>query len=696
MRRFILQATLSILFAGGAWGGVAGAHIQDTKVLKATILGSGSPQYNPDRAGPGVLISYGDTEILVDIGNGIQARLNEHGTQIRDLEGLLFTHHHLDHNEEFIPVYIRSLLGNNKITLAGPSPMKAMSASTLEQYKEDIEYRMRRSGRKLADVKKNVTLKELKGGERFEIGDIQVTTTKVNHTIYTTALRFDAGGQSVVISGDLTYSESLSKLAKDADYLLIDSGGTKKIGNTRRRQSNARANANNRREGRSQNRNQERRGQRRDGRTRAHVTLAETAKMATDANVSTLVLTHFTAGTIDEAGTVADLRENYNGRIIFGADLMDVTTAKAFGESGGSKTNMSKLSGVNPCTVTLDIANAVSFSESAEKRSIISNAIPAHKVGTFPTQGNPNTISAQNKSYAVPMTPQIADAPTFVYDNGIDRGRPAVVFGVALNGVKIEPMANEFFGGRNTPNTDWPLEALSPEVYLGEDCNNAHVQPNGEYHYHGKPKGLVEAIEATSDQSDMMLIGWAADGFPIYFGKAYEDANDAKSGLVSMTSSWQLRQGTRPGDGQTAPDGTYTGKYVRDYEFIEGSGALDKCHGRFGVTPEFGEGTYYYMITEAFPFVGRCLVGTPDESFKIGGRNRGEGRQQSQERQRRPQDGNRQRRSPDEILKRMDRNKDGKISKAEARGPLKENFDRIDADDDGFISKAELESNRRR
>jgi len=47
--------------------------------------------------------------------------------------------------------------------------------------------------------------------------------------------------------------------------------------------------------------------------------------------------------------------------------------------------------------------------------------------------------------------------------------------------------------------------------------------------------------------------------------------------------------------------------------------------------------------------------------------------------------------SAKEILKQMDDNKDGKLSEAEVKGPLKEDFNKIDTDEDGFISKKELE-----
>ena len=39
----------------------------------------------------------------------------------------------------------------------------------------------------------------------------------------------------------------------------------------------------------------------------------------------------------------------------------------------------------------------------------------------------------------------------------------------------------------------------------------------------------------------------------------------------------------------------------------------------------------------------------------------------------------------------MDKNDDGKLSKDEVKGPLKDEFAKIDTDEDGFISKKEFE-----
>ncbi len=110
----------------------------------------------------------------------------------------------------------------------------------------------------------------------------------------------------------------------------------------------------------------------------------------------------------------------------------------------------------------------------------------------------------------------------------------------------------------------------------------------------------------------MTLLGWAADGFPIYWQRAYQRANDPASPLFDLRSSYRLRAGQRPADG---PRGTHDGTFTLDYEYVAGLGDLDEANGRRGVTPEFPDGTYYYALTEAWPFIPRFFRGVPDRSF---------------------------------------------------------------------------------
>ena len=116
----------------------------------------------------------------------------------------------------------------------------------------------------------------------------------------------------------------------------------------------------------------------------------------------------------------------------------------------------------------------------------------------------------------------------------------------------------------------------------------------------------------------MTLIGYAADGFPIYYKYAYSEATNSNSAIEEMVSSYQLKSGERPGDGITAPCDEYNGVYSNDYEYIDGLGRLDEANGRTGVTPEYPNGTYYYMITDQFPLIPRYFRGTPSADFRIG------------------------------------------------------------------------------
>ncbi|MCG9793542.1 YHYH protein [Flavobacterium algicola] len=678
----ILKLTLALItVAGFTTNGLAQ---EDNDHLTATIIGSGSPKLNADRSGPSVLISYQDTQILVDMGNGTQTNLDKNHTKIKDIDGLLFTHHHLDHNEEFAPIFIQSLLGGNKFTIAGPKQTTLITENILESYQEDIDYRLSKSGRSLKTIQSNYTVNNLTGNTPFYIGKIKITYAAVNHAIATLAYRFEVEGQSIVVSGDLTYSKSLPILAQGADYLIMDSGGTIELGKNR----NASKNKGNAGSQKGKNQTPE----------KAHVNLSESSLMAKEANVKNLVLTHFNFTNIDEEATTAGLRENYIGTILYAKDLMVLplqTTKQEHSHDGVTHShnneNLPEIS--NSSKAKLALQNKVSITEDKKNdlRIIKSNAIPNHTVGQFPTKGNPNKISEQDKVYAIDLTPELAADKTFVYDQGIDSGKPNYVFGVAINGVKFEPSANEFFKNTKTnqPNYEWTLEPLSDEVNLGEDYNNAHVQPNGEYHYHGTPTGLV----ADFDKNKMTLVGWAADGFPMYYKMGYKDPMNPKSGVVQLKSSYTLKKGERPGDGITAPNGSYSGKYVRDYEYQNNFGDLDACNGRTGVTPEFPNGTYYYVVSDEFPSASRCFVGTPSDDFKIGG-----GKKQPQQPQAKKAEPANSTTTPpnySSILEKMDTDKDGKISKSEAKGNLKENFEKRDSNKDGYISADEMSKGRR-
>lgn len=243
-------------------------------------------------------------------------------------------------------------------------------------------------------------------------------------------------------------------------------------------------------------------------------------------------------------------------------------------------------------------SNMVSVTTQGEYRRIQANGIPDHEPGAFPNRNNPNSIAAQHYDYKVPLHPSLAAQPTPY------RMQP---FGIAVNGIVFDPFAAEWWNG----SPDWQYEPHGSAINLGLDSSNAHVQPNGAYHYHGIPNGMVEKLGG--GQSKMTLIGWAADGFPIYGPWAYSDANNTASPLKKLTPSYVLKKGQRPAG---SPGGKYDGSFVQDYTYLAGSGDLDASNGRQGITPEYPKGTYYYVLTDAYPFIPRQFAGTPDASFE--------------------------------------------------------------------------------
>lgn len=246
------------------------------------------------------------------------------------------------------------------------------------------------------------------------------------------------------------------------------------------------------------------------------------------------------------------------------------------------------------------------------------NGLPDHPTGAFPSPSNPGEILPIPVLYQIPKFPKIAANPSPL----INLGGP---FGILLNGVVLDPLGPFW---KQKQATGWQYEVMSAlgRVYLGLDFNNAHVQPSGEYHYHGRPGLVQERLEKLqariSPRRKMVLTGFASDGFPIYAPYAHANPMDSNSPLIEMTSSYALITGNRPAGapgkiitGTADRDYRRDGSFVQDFEYGRGRGTLDECNGRFGVTPEYPQGIYYYCLTDAFPHIPRYFRGTPHSSF---------------------------------------------------------------------------------
>ncbi len=280
--------------------------VPSAETISITTLGTGGPRDDEERAGPSNLIRLGERFVLVDMGRDSQRRIEQAGIRLREIDALLFTHHHLDHNEEFVPILLKARLQGGARQIIGPPGTKAFTETVLEFYREDSDYRARRTGRSGDEIRR-VEIRELQGGESFSLLGAKVTTARVNHTIHTVAYRFDYGDHAIVISGDLSYSGSLIALARNADVLVIDSG---QIGAAQRA---------------GRNRDIDRAGpQRRNRGPQAHASLTEVAQMAHQAQVKKLVLSHLPPREIDERIIKDHVAQIFTGEVIVARDLLSV------------------------------------------------------------------------------------------------------------------------------------------------------------------------------------------------------------------------------------------------------------------------------------------------------------------------------------------------------------------------------------
>jgi len=250
------------------------------------------------------------------------------------------------------------------------------------------------------------------------------------------------------------------------------------------------------------------------------------------------------------------------------------------------------------------------ISVEAGKCRFNTNAIPNHD---FNDGGNafPNTVSEQSDVFEVTASPSQA-ASTTELSLRVDDA-------IMLNGVKVDLLAAACYGvgggtlgaekvGCGDGQGDWRYNPIYPASGFNVDTHNAHAQSDGTYHYHGSPFALFSEDGSTISP----VIGFAADGFPIY-GSYFEDGSGT---IRKALSSYRLKTGSRPsGSGQPGEASgpfaaeNYNGRFREDYEYAEGHGDLDSCNGMTV------NGVYGYFITDGYPYILNCFSGTPDASF---------------------------------------------------------------------------------
>ncbi|HEY3579958.1 MAG TPA: MBL fold metallo-hydrolase [Pyrinomonadaceae bacterium] len=284
---------------------------QQTKTRLILLGTKGGPRVGEaGRSNPSTLILINDVPYLVDCGYGSTKQLLNANVAINRLRYIFITHHHSDHNLEFGPLWYNAWITGipARIDAYGPPGLTRMSADYFNYLKFDIETRMVDEGR--PDPRKLMTIHEFaKPGVVLMNDNVKVTSCRVRHPPITQAYayRFDAADRSIVISGDTAYSPELAEFAKGADVLVHEIMYLPGIEALISRLPNAK--------------------RLREHLMAAHTLPEDVGKVAAQAGVKTLVLSHFVPG--DDASITDDqwsegVRKHFKGRVIVGKDLLEI------------------------------------------------------------------------------------------------------------------------------------------------------------------------------------------------------------------------------------------------------------------------------------------------------------------------------------------------------------------------------------
>lgn len=289
----------SILFLGST---TLFAECQSQRV-KVQVLGSGGPELSDARASSSYLIWLdGRGVLLIDTGAGSSLNYEKSGAKLVDLQALAFSHFHVDHSADF-PALIKGSYFTERqqnLLVFGPEG-NAIMPSTTEFINRMIgingafpylsDYVVAKESSQYKVIGKNIALAKHRKQTIYTAKDFLLQATPVHHgPIPALAWRVDMAGCSIAFSGDMSNKfQTLSKLAKGVDILIAHNAISESQGGI------ARA---------------------------LHMPPSEIGKIAAQARVKKLVLSHRMKRTLGrEQQTKSMIRKYYQGSLFFAEDM---------------------------------------------------------------------------------------------------------------------------------------------------------------------------------------------------------------------------------------------------------------------------------------------------------------------------------------------------------------------------------------
>lgn len=272
---------------------------------RIVLLGTGTPNAEPDRSGTAIAIIVGDTPYIIDCGPGVVRRANaanlNHGIKAlrpENLKHLFITHLHSDHTVGYPDLIFTSWTKGRDVPLKvfGPVGTAKMTDHILAAYDEDIHIRV--DGLEPANTEGyKVEVTEIKSGIVYQDENVTVKAFPVRHGSWKHAFgfRFETPDRIIVVSGDTSPTPTLIHAAEDCDVLLHEvyskAGFDKRNAIWKKYHSTF------------------------------HTSTLELANIANMIKPKLLILYHQLYWGATDQGMLNEIRQHYSGKVVSGKDL---------------------------------------------------------------------------------------------------------------------------------------------------------------------------------------------------------------------------------------------------------------------------------------------------------------------------------------------------------------------------------------